>query len=160
MSFDRAIVSRQRESIRLLTSHTPPRPSGESGFATFASYASAFFNALTPAENRIENTSPTGSPTTASSSSASSIESSKRASVVGSGGRGGAGNYRYATYKSGPQDVISPTLSRDSAVSSIPAPAAPSRAHTRGDTSHAGYAASYGYAYDPEMPAASGSGST
>jgi hypothetical protein len=138
----------------LLTTDLLLRSSGESGLATFASYASAFFNSLTPAENRIENMSPTTSPTTPSS--ASSIESSKRSSVIGAGGRGGAGNYRYTTYKSSSQSPVSPAMPP----TPTPAPTAPLRAHVRGEPSHPGHSASYGHAYDPEMPIASGSSSS
>jgi hypothetical protein len=136
-----------------LTTDLLPRSSGESGFATFTSYASAFFNALTPAENRIENMSPTSSPTTPSS--ASSIESSRRSSVIGAGGRGGAGNYRYTAYKPTSQSPVSTAMPPIP----TPAPTAPSRAHVRGEPSHSGHSASYGHAYDPEMPIASGSSS-
>lgn len=134
---------RVEAKARLTTAPT----NGESGFTTFTSYASAFFNALTPAENRIENMTPVSSPTTPSSAS-------KRTSVA-AGGRGGAGNFSYATYKSAASTSTSTT-----AAPVVLAPASPSRAYVRGEPEYAGYAASHGRDYDPEMPVASGSSSS
>ncbi|KAG8837580.1 hypothetical protein FRC18_008804 [Serendipita sp. 400] len=79
-----------RASIATKASSAPPAPSAstESGLATFISYTSAFLNALTPAENRIENMK------------SSTAGSAKRSSIsgAGGGGRGGANKYSYATY--------------------------------------------------------------
>ena len=121
------------------------RSNGESGLATFTSYASAFFTALTPAENRIENMSPVTSPTSPTSAT------SKRSSVIG-GGRGGAGNYGYATYQPKSRNSTSPIPSPVA-----PAIASPSQAHVKDDHLFSGY---HGRDYYPEMPIASGSSSS
>ena len=92
------------------------RPTAESGFATFANYASAFLNSLTPAENRMENMTP--SPT-------SPTYTSRRVSM---GGRGGAGNIGYTTYKSTSARATSNNVLP---TPPAPAPAEPSQAHLR-----------------------------
>jgi len=128
-------------------------PTAESGFATFANYASAFLNSLTPAENRVENMTP--SPTSPTSPA---TYTSRRVSM---GGRGGAGNIGYTTYKS-----TSARATSNNALPTppAPAPAEPSQAHLRPENQYSAYSsASYAAAqrgFEPERPQAGPSSSS
>jgi len=124
-------------------------PTAESGFATFANYASAFLNSLTPAENRMENMTP--SPT-------SPTYTSRRVSM---GGRGGAGNIGYTVYKPASARTASNNVPPTPSTS---APASPSQAHLRPENQYAAYSsASYAAAqrgFEPERPQAGPSSSS
>lgn len=145
------LAQRQSSSIYIkmnADSGFASRPTAESGFATFASYTSAFFNSLTPAENRIENMPSPTSPTSYASK------------PVSGGGRGGAGNLGYATYTPSKARNTNNSVPPASPASN-PGPASPSQAHLRSENhysaySSSAYASQQGY-YDPERPPAGSS---
>lgn len=128
----------------------------ESGLASFTSYASAFFQALTPVENRIESM-PTTTPSPIS----------KRLSQAGN--TGNMGGHKYAAYKSkntrgnvtGSASAASSPVAQSSAPIPGAGPSEPAQAYMRSDQPYAAYSSSSyaNYSYDPEMPSASGSSS-